>query len=84
MPEAQDDSRPPGTVVRVLEDGYTINDRLLRPARVVVAGNSRRETNSRSDAHAPRLVPEQNTQHDALTDRDAQSGSDRARNRRGR
>jgi molecular chaperone GrpE len=27
----------PGTVVRVLEDGYTLNDRLLRPARVVVA-----------------------------------------------
>jgi molecular chaperone GrpE len=27
----------PGTVVRVLEDGYTLNDRLLRPARVAVA-----------------------------------------------
>jgi hypothetical protein len=55
MPEAQDDSCPPGTVVRVLEDGYTINDRLLRPARVVVAGNSHRETNSRSDDMPPVL-----------------------------
>jgi molecular chaperone GrpE len=27
----------PGTVVRVLEDGYILNDRLLRPARVAVA-----------------------------------------------
>ena len=27
----------PGTVLRVLEDGYTIHDRLLRPARVAVA-----------------------------------------------
>jgi molecular chaperone GrpE len=35
--EADDASQPPGTVVRVLEDGYTIQDRLLRPARVVVA-----------------------------------------------
>jgi molecular chaperone GrpE len=32
-----DPSHPPGTVIRVLEDGYTIHDRLLRPARVVVA-----------------------------------------------
>jgi len=33
----EDPSQPPGTVVRVVEDGYTINDRLLRPARVVVS-----------------------------------------------
>jgi molecular chaperone GrpE len=29
--------QPPGSVVRVLEDGYTLHDRLLRPARVAVA-----------------------------------------------
>jgi molecular chaperone GrpE len=34
--EADDPSQPPETVVRVVEDGYTIHDRLLRPARVVV------------------------------------------------
>jgi molecular chaperone GrpE len=33
--EGTDD--PPGSVVQVLEDGYTLHDRLLRPARVVVA-----------------------------------------------
>jgi molecular chaperone GrpE len=32
-----DASQPAGNVVRVLEDGYTIHDRLLRPARVSVA-----------------------------------------------
>jgi molecular chaperone GrpE len=32
-----DDESAPGTVVRVVEDGYMIHDRLLRPARVVVA-----------------------------------------------
>jgi molecular chaperone GrpE len=32
-----DPSRPPGTITRVVEDGYTIHGRLLRPARVVVA-----------------------------------------------
>jgi molecular chaperone GrpE len=37
MTEMEDESQPPGTVVRVLEDGYTIHDRLLRPARVIVA-----------------------------------------------
>jgi molecular chaperone GrpE len=29
--------QPPGRVVQVLEPGYTLHDRLLRPARVVVA-----------------------------------------------
>jgi molecular chaperone GrpE len=35
--EVDDASHPPGTVVRVVEDGYTIHDRLLRAARVVVS-----------------------------------------------
>jgi molecular chaperone GrpE len=35
--EVDEPLRPPGTVVRVVEDGYTIHDRLLRPARVIVA-----------------------------------------------
>jgi molecular chaperone GrpE len=30
-------SQPSGTVTRVVEDGYMIHDRLLRPARVVVS-----------------------------------------------
>jgi molecular chaperone GrpE len=37
MAEVDNDSSPPGSVVRVLEDGYMIHDRLLRPARVAVA-----------------------------------------------
>ena len=37
MAEVDDDFSPPGSVVRVLEDGYMIHDRLLRPARVIVA-----------------------------------------------
>jgi molecular chaperone GrpE len=36
LTQVDDPSRPPGTVVRVLEEGYTIHDRLLRPARVAV------------------------------------------------
>ncbi|WP_170145636.1 nucleotide exchange factor GrpE [Rhodoplanes elegans] len=35
--EADDASHPPGMVTQVLEDGYMIHDRLLRPARVVVS-----------------------------------------------
>jgi molecular chaperone GrpE len=34
--EVDDPEREAGTVAEVLEDGYTIHDRLLRPARVVV------------------------------------------------
>jgi molecular chaperone GrpE len=37
MTEVDDASQPPGTVVGVLEDGYTIHGRLLRPARVIIA-----------------------------------------------
>jgi molecular chaperone GrpE len=48
--EVDDHSQSPGTVVRVVEDGYTIHDRLLRPARVFVA---------RRRAQAPSTQPEE-------------------------
>jgi molecular chaperone GrpE len=35
--ETDQTEQPPGNVVQVLENGYTLHDRLLRPARVVVA-----------------------------------------------
>ena len=38
--ETEDPSHDPGAVAQVMEDGYTIHDRLLRPARVVVARRS--------------------------------------------
>jgi molecular chaperone GrpE len=45
--EQDPSSEPPGTVIGVIEDGYMIEDRLLRPARVIVAGrNSDRATQS--------------------------------------
>lgn len=37
MMELHDPSRPPGTVAQVLEIGYVLHERLLRPARVAVA-----------------------------------------------
>jgi molecular chaperone GrpE len=38
--ETDQTGQPPGSVVQVLENGYTLHDRLLRPARVVVARSS--------------------------------------------
>jgi len=35
--EVDDPKQPPGTVTQVVEQGYTIHGRLLRPARVVVS-----------------------------------------------
>jgi molecular chaperone GrpE len=35
--EVDDPAQAPGTVTQVVEDGYTIHGRLLRPARVVVS-----------------------------------------------
>jgi molecular chaperone GrpE len=41
MMEVDDPGQPGGTVAGVMEDGYTINDRLLRPARVAVTRGSK-------------------------------------------
>ena len=37
MAQVQDDAAPPNTVIEVLQRGFRLRDRLLRPARVVVA-----------------------------------------------
>jgi molecular chaperone GrpE len=37
MAQVHDDSVAPNTVIEVLQTGYRLRDRLLRPARVVVA-----------------------------------------------
>ncbi|NEU15054.1 nucleotide exchange factor GrpE [Methylobacterium sp. BTF04] len=37
MREVEDATHPAGTVLDVMEDGFTVHDRLLRPARVSVA-----------------------------------------------
>jgi molecular chaperone GrpE len=42
--ESDQTERPPGSVVQVLENGYTIHDRLLRPARVVVAKSPKKSS----------------------------------------
>ena len=48
----------PGTVVGVVEDGYTINGRLLRPARVVQKpGRTPRRPRGRGEALAGRREP---------------------------
>ncbi len=44
-----DDTQPPGTVVRVVEDGYTIHDRLLRPARVFVTKRRLQRPSNRAE-----------------------------------
>jgi molecular chaperone GrpE len=56
MTEMDDPSHPPGSVIRVLEDGYTIRNRLLRPARVIVASQ-------RSQAQAASASPRDESRH---------------------
>jgi molecular chaperone GrpE len=56
MMELDDASSPSGTVAGVMEDGYTIDDRLLRPARVAVTKRS--PSSPSSDAAPPRAEPE--------------------------
>jgi molecular chaperone GrpE len=42
--ETEETEQPPGNVAQVLEDGYMLHDRLLRPARVVVARSPQRSS----------------------------------------
>ena len=53
--EQDPSSEPPGTVIGVIEDGYMIEDRLLRPARVIVAGRASNRATP-SDAAEPQTA----------------------------
>jgi molecular chaperone GrpE len=48
--EVDEASHAPGTVVRIVEEGYMIDDRLLRPARVVVSKRSAQPSQTAADA----------------------------------
>ncbi len=44
MFEVEDPSKPSGTIIETMQAGYTLNDRLLKPAFVGVSkGGSHRE-----------------------------------------
>jgi molecular chaperone GrpE len=58
--EQDPSSEPPGTIIGVIEDGYTIGDRLLRPARVIVAGRSSNRATP-SDSAKPQTAAANNT-----------------------
>lgn len=51
--EMEDGSHSPGSVGGIVEDGYTIHDRLLRPARVAVAKGSAKSSPPQADADPP-------------------------------
>ena len=55
--EVEDHTHLPGTVVRVVDDGYMIRDRLLRPARVVVSRRRPRPLSSSDSAAAHASFP---------------------------
>jgi molecular chaperone GrpE len=50
--EEDDPSLPPNVVTRVLEPGYKLRDRLLRPARVAVTRKRTEETSTGEDAES--------------------------------
>lgn len=52
MTEVEDPSAEPGTVIQVFQTGYMISDRLLRPARVVVAKGGEKQQGAKVDTVA--------------------------------
>ena len=54
MFEIEDPNQEPGTVIQVIEPGYVLHDRLLRPARVGVAkGGAKSESKQPANEDAP-------------------------------
>jgi molecular chaperone GrpE len=53
MMEIEDATKAPGTVVQVLQTGYIIRDRLLRPAMVAVAKGGKAELQSQPSDSPP-------------------------------
>lgn len=49
MFEAPIPGKPAGTIIQVMEPGYTLNDRLLRPARVGVAAAESADSGGKTD-----------------------------------
>ncbi len=58
MTQVVDDSVPQGTVLQVLEEGYQLKDRMLRPARVVVSKQSESAAGSEDAPGEPEPSPE--------------------------
>lgn len=57
--EAQDPSVPPGTIVQVYQNGYAIEDRVLRPAMVVVAkGGPKQPKPAEASEHQAAAAPQ--------------------------
>jgi molecular chaperone GrpE len=56
MFEVPDPSRPEGTVVQVVQTGYAIGDRVLRPAMVGIAKGGPANANTPSDSHIDKNV----------------------------
>jgi molecular chaperone GrpE len=59
--EQDPSSERPGTIIGVMEDGYMIEDRLLRPARVIVSVR-RSHTATNSDAAEPQTASANDTE----------------------
>lgn len=59
MFEMEDTSKPAGTVVQVVETGYVLNDRLLRPAKVGVSkGGPKENGKANANDEAPPVTEE--------------------------
>ena len=52
MAQTEDDTKATGTVVQVLEPGYSLRDRLIRPARVIVSKRSAEGDGAREPGNA--------------------------------
>ena len=62
MTQIVDDSVPGGSVLQVLEEGYQLRDRMLRPARVMVSRSSQSSDTEAGSADAVEAGPQEEEQ----------------------
>ncbi len=75
MFELDDKEKPVGTVVQVLEEGYMLNDRLLRPAKVGVSKGGPQENNKEKAEEQPPPDPAQKDGQAAYEDKGKEPGT---------
>jgi molecular chaperone GrpE len=62
MAQVEDDGVPANSVVQVLEEGYQLRDRMLRPARVMVSRSSQSSDTEAGSADAVEAGPQEEEQ----------------------
>ena len=64
MMEIEDDGKEPGTIIKEIQKGFTMKDRLLRPALVGVSKKKEKKENKNEEVKKDEKNKEKNNKND--------------------